>query len=218
MNEVVWKTLIEEQLHHANIYSHTMWETGFKSLGRDRYPKLENVSIPHWRVLPIIGKSSEDDFWYRLSRGIFNVNMNLRTMENLHYLEERDLFHDYFGHLPFLFDKEYTDYLIGLGNFYENSSKTDEIKKALSNLYWYTAEFGLIKEHGETQVLGAGILSSVDELKYAVSEKSNKYLFNIEQVVSIENYVTNGFQNEYFVLPNKKEFKNILKYLWTKFN
>lgn len=214
-NEQIWDKLIKEQFTPAWREASKMWcQTQLDHLF---LPRLENVSIPHWRLLPIIGKSPEKEFWYRLSRGVFNVNMRLRSEENLYYLEERDLFHDYFGHVPFLFDKDYTDYLIGLGNFFENSAKTPQIEKALSNLYWYTAEFGLIQEKGKNKVLGAGILSSVNELEHVCSGKANIKPFKIHEVLSIESYVTDGFQNEYFVLQNKDVFKMILKFLWNNF-
>lgn len=207
----IWRHLFNEQFPAANEKASSMW----MRCQMNDLPRLEDVSIPHWKLQPIVGKSPEDIFWYRLSRGIFNVNLRLRTEDNLYYLEERDLFHDYFGHVPFLYDKDYTDYLIGLGNFYENSSKDEKVKRCLSNIYWFTSEFGLIYEDkGDPKVLGAGILSSVNELDHVYSNIANWREFNIWDVVMIKQYVTNGFQEQYFILRGKHQFKEIIKFLW----
>lgn len=208
----IWDTLVENQRQNAFFEASSLWDTG--NINFTELPRFEDVNIPHWKLLPIIGKSDESDFWYRLSRGIFNVNMRLRSEENINYLEERDLFHDFFGHVPFLYNKDYTNYLIGLGNFYENSTKSDVIKRCLSNLYWFTSEFGLIKEQGKTKILGAGILSSVDETTYVLTHPELHKPFDIWEIVMKKDYVTNGFQDTYYVLKDISEFRKILKFLW----
>lgn len=216
IKEEIWEHLAL-QLREASSKASIMWKYHNMINHLFHLPKLEDIVIPHWKLLPIVGKSPEGDFWYRLSRGIFNINQNLRDEEHLEYLEERDLFHDLFGHGPALFSPDITDYLIGLGNFYENSCKSPEIQKVLSNLYWFTAEFGLIMERGKPKVLGAGILSSKAELKHVFSGEATILPFSIKEVINEPPYITDGFQERYYLLDTKDQFKDILKYLWKNY-
>lgn len=179
------------------------------------YPRIEDFAIPHWDIFPIVGKAPEAAFWYRLSRGIFNVNQRLRTEENLRYLEERDLFHDTFGHLPILYDEQYTNYLRGLGVFAQYA--TEEGLAVLSNIYWFTSEFGLVIENGIPHAYGAGLLSSIDELEHALSSEANVHRFNATDVADVQEYVLDGFQEDYFLLNEWSELQQILKFLWTNF-
>lgn len=208
----IWNKLRDEQSKLIDKHGVcTIWKLGRNKMYME-YPALENVAIPHWRILPIVGKSPEFMFWRRLSRGIFNVNTRLRSEENLRYLEERDLFHDFYGHLPMLWSPDITNYLIGLGLFAQYA--TEEGLEALSRVYWFTAEFGLIEEYGQAKALGAGIISSMDELAYVNDNpNANIHKWDIEQVIDTP-YITDGFQQDYFVLPNVLEFGLILKHLW----
>lgn len=221
--EDVWAFLYEEQSNNFmenDIKISNKWITGMIHLAKSGqllpyYPALEDISIPHWRVFPVLGKQPEPEFWYRLSRGVFNVNMRLRDVEHLRYLEERDLFHDTFGHLPILLDKQYTDYLLGLGTFAQYA--TPEGLKALSNIYWFTSEFGLVLESGVPHAYGAGIISSIDESQYALSTDANVHMWDINQVIAVEDYVTDGFQKDYFILQGWSVLSDILRYLWKNY-
>lgn len=193
-------------------------------------PNIEDVSIPHWRLLPIIGKAPEHEFWYRLANGVFNVNMRMRSEDQLAYLEERDYFHDMFGHVPILHDREFSNYIKSLGLIAQYCSPTNTtILKGLSNIYWHTAEFGLVYEedffNSNEKVLtvyGAGIISSVDEHRFVSGRFEIKPTFvtlfkdmSIEDLFNLDSYVTDGFQNFYVVLEDWNDLKKIIKYLWS---
>lgn len=209
--EQIWDTLSDQQFTQIILNQQRVSEKWVESPLFLELPRLEDISIPHWRIQPILGKSPEADFWYRLSRGIFNVNMRLRSEDQLHYLEERDLFHDVFGHLGILHDKRYTDYLIALGVFAQFAS--EEGLQKLSRLYWWTSEFGAVNEDYVTCAYGAGILSSIAEFKHFCSGKATFIPFEIERVGNTP-YPTDTFQPYYFVLRDWDQLDEIIKYIW----
>ena len=165
---VVWDKLINRDIDYTLISE--KWNRGFSFLKplMLEYPYIEDLSIPNWRLLPIIGKSPDGDFWRRLSCSIFNVNMRLRPEKQIDYLEERDYFHDLFGHTPILFDSYYSNYMRALGILGQFMEDSDEARKALSNIYWFTSEFGLVMEDNKIVAYGAGIISSTAELKLSL--------------------------------------------------
>lgn len=218
--EQIWDKLFQQQ--YEQIFFNTSkiserWQeptgSGEPKFVNDFYklPRLEDIAIPHWKIQPIIGKSPEKEFWYRLSRGIFNVNLRLRTEDQINYLEERDLFHDCFGHLPILYNEHYSNYLRALGCFAQYASEK-ELKK-LSRLYWFTSEFGLVIEDGVQKPYGAGILSSYGELEHVLSGEANVTKFDIERIGQTD-YPTDGFQPIYFCLRDWSELDYIVKYIW----
>lgn len=212
--EEIWLNLYEGAIEGAIKGASTKWIRGINSLDLRTLPVIEDLSIPHWKVHPILGKSPEASFWYRLSRGIFNVNQRLRAEDQLAYLEERDLFHDTFGHLPILYDPDYTNYLYGIGNIAMHMTQDPVNQRILSNVYWFTSEFGLVEEDGKIKAYGAGILSSRGELEYALSEKSRKELFDIRKMAAIESYPTDTFQDTYYVLRDWTHLRYVLQWLW----
>lgn len=230
----IWEQLVSKQYYRLSTLASNKYLEGRKKLDLLTMPLIEDISIPHWKIQPIVGKSPEDIFWYRLSKGIFNVNMNLRTEGQIDYLEERDLFHDTFGHLPILYDNQYSDYVRGLGNFAMHMKDNAKSRRVLSNVYWFTSEFGLVNEPIHPLVVlsnppknqvhlkayGAGILSSNAELTYAFSSESKKYVFGETTGFDFfrdENpYITNGFQQHYLVIE-WRHLSQILKWLWANF-
>lgn len=220
--ERIWNKLYIQQIDAARQYAVDDWIYGERRLELSTIPKVENITIPHWRILSIIGKSPESDFWYRLANGIFNVNMRLREESQLAYLEERDYFHDVFGHTPMLFNYYVSNFIKGLGLFGQATWFNNDAKRALSNFYWFTIEFGLMQssENTKLKVLGAGILSSVDELQFAVSPDSRKIRLTedvYDEIAEMKDYVTNGFQERYYVLQDYFQFNQIIKYLWNRY-
>lgn len=218
----IWNELYDNQVLNARHHACRQWIEGLARMQIYRLPLIEDLSIPHWKIQPILGKSPEAIFWYRLSRGIFNVNQRLRPEDQIAYLEERDLFHDTFGHLPILYDYEYTNYVRGLGNVAQYI-KDPEGLIALSNLYWFTSEFGLmLDEQGTLKAYGAGVLSSQDELKFAMTSPNAFHIpidsTNIlHEISNIKTYITDGFQDRYYILPSFDYLKEILKFLWREY-
>jgi phenylalanine-4-hydroxylase len=129
----------------------------------------------------------------------FPAGTFIRTPEQLDYLEEPDIFHDVFGHVPLLSNPAYANYMqeYGKGGLLAMDHKG---VKYLARLNWYTIEFGLILSGGDFKVYGAGIMSSFGEAKYVMNNASPNVLkFNLERVLRTGYYI-DDFQATYFAI------------------
>ena len=112
-----WKYLLDKQLANYDLFS-GIWQKGFKDFFHHQLrtiPHIEALVLPYWKPVAINGKSPDKDFFFRLSRGMFNVNTYLRNWDERDYLPTRCRWHDTFSHLPMLCNKEYSDLLISVG-------------------------------------------------------------------------------------------------------
>lgn len=191
----VWEELFREQAYSRRThFFHEIWQENALNLDLDVPTVIENIAIPHWRIVPIVGKSDEYTFFSRLSKSIFNVNMYLRKPEEKNYLPTRCRWHDSFGHLPFLFDEEYSRVLRLLANAYI-SPGYDIYRNKLEALYWYVFEFGIC----DGKIFGAGIISSPGESDHVINTilKENRVV-DISDFDSLPlSYETENFQEHY---------------------
>ena len=128
----------------------------------------------------------------------------IRTPEQLDYLQEPDVFHDVFGHVPMLADPVFADYMVAYGEGGLRSLKFDALKQ-LARLYWYTVEFGLIREAGGLRIYGAGIVSSFAESVFALdSDSPNRIGFDLARVMRTD-YRIDDFQQNYFVIDSLEQ-------------
>ena len=157
-----------------------------------------------WRVVAVPGLVPDDVFFEHLANRRFVAGRFIRKPEQLDYLQEPDVFHDLFGHVPLLSDPVFADYMqaYGLGGL--KALKLNALEK-LARLYWYTVEFGLIAEAGGLRLYGAGILSSFGELRFALEDASpNRIQFNLMRVMRTR-YRIDDYQQTYFVIDNFEE-------------
>ncbi len=133
----------------------------------------------------------------------------LRKKEQLDYLEEPDMFHDVFGHVPLLADPVIANYLLGLARIAERYLNNEDAVECISRLYWYTIEFGLVKERWHTKIYGAGILSSIGETQFVLSPRANRVPFDLYEILKTP-YIKDKFQEQYFVLESLGQFKRII--------
>jgi phenylalanine-4-hydroxylase len=134
----------------------------------------------------------------------------LRSIEEIEYLEEPDMFHDVFAHVPMLSDERYTLYFQKIGELALNFINNKEKLERLQRLYWFTIEFGLMKTSSGLKAYGAGIISSSEEMKNALSIKSIKESFNVENVLN-QNFKIDRVQKKYFVINSFLQLVNSLK-------
>jgi phenylalanine-4-hydroxylase len=140
-------------------------------------------------------------FFTLLSERKFPVTDWIRKPEEFDYIVEPDVFHDLFGHVPMLFDPKFADYVqrYGAGGLKAHSLGACE---QLSRLYWYTIEFGLIREASGLRAYGAGILSSSGELQYAVRSKQPKRIMLDILRAMRSRYKIDDYQQTYFVIDS----------------
>lgn len=170
-----------------------------------------------WQLVGVPGLIPEVPFFTLLSQRKFPVTHWIRKPEEFDYIVEPDLFHDLFGHVPLLFDKSYADHIQAYGQGALKAHALEhgpaQIKGAvemLSRLYWYTIEFGLLREGPEknapVRAYGAGILSSAGELAYSIASQQplRVALQTPADLLSCmaASYKIDSFQSQYFVIDN----------------
>lgn len=154
-----------------------------------------------WQVVAVPGLVPDAVFFDHLANRRFPAGNFIRTPDQLDYLEEPDVFHDVFGHVPMLADPVFADYMVAYGEGGLRSLEYDALKQ-LARLYWYTVEFGLIREAGGLRIYGAGIVSSYAESVFALdSESPNRIGFDLARVMRTD-YRIDDFQQNYFVIDS----------------
>lgn len=131
-------------------------------------------------------------------------------MNELDYLSEPDMFHDVFGHMPLLTNPLFCDFYHAMGMLGVTYNHKQNIIQMLGRMYWFTVEFGLIKNNEALKIFGAGILSSHSETKFSVSDEPKHIAFNTEQVMHTP-YENDHIQDTYFVIDSFQQLYNSIE-------
>jgi phenylalanine-4-hydroxylase len=162
------------------------------------------TALTGWSVVAVPGLVPDDVFFDHMANRRFVAGNFIRRPDQLDYLEEPDVFHDVFGHVPMLADPVFADYLAAYGRGGGRALELGALKN-LSRLYWYTVEFGLIQEPEGLRIYGSGIVSSFAESKFALDDPSpNRLAFDMKRVMATD-YRIDDFQQTYFVIPSFDE-------------
>jgi phenylalanine-4-hydroxylase len=142
-------------------------------------------------------------FFWHLANRRFPAGNFIRSRDQFDYIQEPDVFHDVFGHVPMLADPVYADYMQEYGRAGWKAMRYNRLK-SLGALYWYTVEFGLILEEAGLRAYGAGILSGPAEAVFCLEAQSpNRIMLNVDRVMRTD-YVIDDLQPSYFVIENFK--------------
>lgn len=167
--------------------------------------RLEAIS--GWRVVPVAGLVPDDVFFEHLANRRFPAGAFIRSEAAMDYLEEPDVFHDVFGHVPLLADPLYADFMQAYGVGGRRALARGQLHN-LARLYWYTIEFGLIESPQGLRIFGAGILSSTAESVFALDDPSpNRIAFDLERVMR-RRYLIDDFQQSYFVIDSFRHLRD----------
>ena len=186
----VWSTLVRRQTPQVEAFACQEYLEGsaILRLPDDRVPsldELEAVITPRsgWRLRRTPIRYSDGLPWYRhFSRKTFLVTDYMRSWKELEFTPEPDMFHDIFGHLPFLVLPAYT---VLLDLFAPAFLRTDdEHREHIKRLAWFTTEFGMIREAGRPKVFGAGLLSSVGEIRHVMDGRTPILPFSVQHVLT----------------------------------
>ena len=175
-------------------------------LGRGGVPDFAHLSeelgvLTGWSVVPVPMLIPDHVFFWHLANRRFPAGNFIRTRENFDYIQEPDVFHDVFGHVPMLADPVFADYMQEYGRAGWKAMRYNRLK-SLGALYWYTVEFGLVMEGDDLRAYGAGILSGPTEAVYAVEAQSpNRIFLNVDRVMRTD-YVIDDLQPTYFVIES----------------
>jgi phenylalanine-4-hydroxylase len=182
-------------------------------LSKPGIPDFEELSerlmkLTGWQVVAVPGLVPDDVFFDHMANRRFVAGNFIRRPDQLDYLQEPDVFHDVFGHVPMLADPVFADYLEAYGRGGQRALGLDALKY-LGRLYCYTVEFGLIREGDDLRIYGSGIVSSYAESRFALDDPSpNRIGFDIARVMRTE-YRIDDFQQNYFVIPSFDELLRI---------
>ena len=204
----VWRILCDRQTELTRKLAHRSYLDGIEALGLiDRVPDFGEVSgklkkLTGWEIVAVPGLIPAAPFFDHLANRRFPVTNWLRGREELDYIVEPDMFHDFFGHVPILTQPVFADFMQMYGEKAGDAIALggDEM---ITRLYWYTAEYGLMQEPGQPlKAFGAGLMSSYTELQFAVeSAEAHHVPFDLETVMRT-GYEIDKFQRAYFVLPS----------------
>ncbi|HEX9931783.1 MAG TPA: phenylalanine 4-monooxygenase [Allosphingosinicella sp.] len=204
----VWDLLFARQQEMLHGRAVRAFEEGLDvlSLSRPGIPELDELNErlfgrTGWQVVSVPGLVPDDIFFDHLSKRRFPAGNFIRSAAQLDYLEEPDVFHDVFGHVPLLALPAVADFMQRLGELGLDALGRGQIHR-LARLYWYTVEFGLARDEGELRIFGAGILSSFGESRFSLeSPEPSRPRFDLEQVLRTT-YRSNAFQEAYFVIDS----------------
>ena len=207
----VWKTLFERQTKLLPGCACKEFVQGMRDLpiGAHQIPdfrRLSDVLMKHtgWQVVAVPGLVPDEVFFEHLANRRFPAGQFIRKRNELDYLEEPDVFHDVFGHVPMLLNPVIADYIqaYGVGGL---RAQQLGVLANLARVYWYTVEFGLVMQADGLRIYGSGIVSSYTESVFALDDPSpNRIRFDVERVMRTR-YRIDDFQETYFVLGDLGE-------------
>ncbi len=205
----VWQILYERQMPNlpdkaTQAYLEGIKRVGFKS---HEVPRFEDINqaladTTGWQIHVVPGLIPAREFFELLAERKFCATTWLRKMSELDYLEEPDMFHDVFGHIPLLTNKALCDFVVRLSEIALKHFESQAALDAIARLYWYTIEFGLIQEKDGLRIYGAGILSSKGETEYSLFDAHPKrYAYNAEVIMQTP-FIKERYQDQYFVIES----------------
>ena len=203
-----WDTLFERQakLLPGRVAPEFMAGLDVLRLSKPGIPDFGELSdrlmkATGWQVVAVPGLVPDEVFFDHLANRRFVSGNFIRRPDQLDYLQEPDVFHDVFGHVPLLANPVFADYMQAYGEGGQRAAGLGAIDK-LARLYWYTVEFGLLDTDDGLRLYGAGIVSSYTESTFALEDPSpNRLGFDLKRLMRTK-YRIDDFQQNYFVIDS----------------
>lgn len=207
----VWQTLFECQMQTLPTVASSRFLEGLPGVDfrSGKIPDFSEVNpllnqATGWSLVAVPGIVDNHLFFELLAARRFPATTWLRTPAQLEYLEEPDMFHDVFAHVPLLTDPYFADFLQAIGILAVHYLNDVQAVELLSRLYWFTVEFGLIVEGDRLCIYGAGILSSAGETKFCLSDESVRRPFDVPDILDTP-YVKDRMQDVYFIIDSYEQ-------------
>ncbi|MBI0536807.1 phenylalanine 4-monooxygenase [Roseomonas sp. KE2513] len=208
-DHATWRALVTRQRGIFPGRAASAWLEGLDCLRCDEaVPDLSNASeilegATGWRLVPCPGLLPDAQFFALLAKRCFPVTEWIRRPEELDYIVEPDIFHDFLGHVPLLTNRHYADFLEAYGQLGLQAERRGQLAP-LARFYWFMVEFGLIAERDGLRAYGAGILSSRTETLHALSAAPRRLRFDLRRVLR-STYRIDEVQPVYFVIEDYAE-------------
>ncbi len=204
----VWNRLFSRQQAQLEGRVVPAFMKGVQALGLGPHgiPRFDALNerlngLTGWSVVAVPGIVPEEVFFHHLANRRFVAGRFIRTLAQLDYLEEPDVFHDVFGHVPLLADPAYARYMQAYGEAGVRARRGATLRD-LARLYWYTVEFGMMRSGDQLRLFGAGIVSSNGESEYALdSSEPLRIGFDVRRTMRTD-YRIDCFQKNYFVIES----------------
>lgn len=215
---LVWQKLFSRQVENLQSKSCGTYLNALEQLSEvlnpNKIPNFEELNVvllakTGWSIEVVPGLIPVEDFFDLLAQKKFCSSTWLRSLKQLDYLEEPDMFHDIFGHIPLFMDEAYGTFAQQLGELGSKNKGNVELINQLQRIYWFTIEFGLVNEK-TTKIFGAGIISSFGESNFVYSKKPEIKPFDLQEIINTD-FCNSEIQTKYFELEN-------LEKLYTDFN
>ncbi len=211
----VWQLLFERQMKMLPGMATAEYLRGIERLGfvPARIPNIEEVNrrlkgYTGWQIEVVKGLLPNKEFFELMLERRFPASTWLRKMSQLEYLEEPDMFHDVFGHIPLLTNEHLCEFLRELSKIILPHITNPNILEFIGRLYWYSIEFGLMQEEAGLRIYGAGVLSSSGESEYALySDIPKRVPYDVTHIFDTR-YIKDSFQKQYFVIESFEQLYN----------
>jgi phenylalanine-4-hydroxylase len=218
-DKLVWRKLFERQMKNletkgSQVYLDCLQDMN-AILNPNQIPDFKQINdwfktTTGWEIEVVPGLIPVDDFFDLLAEKRFCSSTWLRSMEQLDYLEEPDMFHDIFGHIPLLSNPEFSAFAQEFGKLGQAFKGDPVALIKLQRLYWFTIEFGVINENGINKSYGAGIMSSFGETNRVANQDCTILPFEIETVLN-KFFESDSLQQDYFLIHKFDELKEALQ-------
>lgn len=204
----VWRTLYARQRKLLPGRAVDEFITGMDALGigAEGIPDFREINkilkkATGWEVVAVPGLIPDLPFFDLLARKKFPAGNFIRKRAQLDYIQEPDIFHDVFGHVPLLMNQVYADHMQAYGEGGLRAEKFGTVKN-LARIYWYTIEFGLMETPEGLRIYGAGIVSSPGETVFALDDPSpNRLRFDVKRIMETD-YIIDDYQQVYFAIKS----------------
>lgn len=208
IDHAVWQQLYARQTAMLPGRVCDAFMDGIRALDMDarRVPEFARLNeklmaATGWQVVAVPGLVPDDVFFDHLANRRFPATWWMRRPDQLDYLQEPDCFHDVFGHVPLLANPVFADFMQAYGKAGKVAQSLGALP-LLARLYWYTVEFGLMRDGDGLRIYGAGIVSSRGETEFSLtSREPNRLGFSLERVLRTQ-YRIDTFQQTYFVIDD----------------
>jgi phenylalanine-4-hydroxylase len=215
-DQEVWRELYRRQEAHLEANASSVWLGGARAigLGPTAIPELARINerlrpLTGWQSRAVPGYVAARPFFACLARREFPTTVVLRPKGRIDYLPEPDIFHDVFGHVPLHADPSFADFLQEYGS--AALVADDEHTERLARLFWFTVEFGLIREGGALKVYGAGLVSSPGESRHCLASKDvDRRDFDLDEVCSTP-FEIDHYQPTLFVLDSFDQLRDAMR-------
>ncbi|MBC8161875.1 MAG: amino acid hydroxylase [Roseiflexaceae bacterium] len=215
-DHAVWAELVRQQLAQIEQRACREFVAGWRRLALDPQQLPDPAAVGEhlmalsgWSLGDAQNAYLEADEWFaHLARRRFPVTNYIRPPERLEFTPLPDLFHEYFGHLAFFTDRRFGDIAQAFGPLYQAAGERQRLE--IARLWWFTTEFGIIREDGALKAFGAGLYSSPGELAKAFAPNTPRVPFDIDQVVATAG-AKYDMHDTYFIIDDVEQIATILR-------